>query len=476
MDKRLSFFVLKPIKIKQGLLLLLIIFISLLMIFIFTKGIKKIYGFVIDQRQMMVALKSGQNDFQKHLNQLQIELNNIKSNTELHLVLTQNKIDSNSDKLNQLILEQQQQNKDFANFSLTQKNSKNEIIKLMLRQKVEQLVAGLKTDQEKTVSIANWVSLNIVSLPGSADPNEVFTSRIGQCQSRVLLFTEMIKMINLGVRTFNFWNFPTVASNHAAAQVFYDGKWHFFELTFAGYFKKNQQILSFDEILAEAKKGDHLKYLVVQPAVLDKFIDQNTLEPLYLRDNLKEITALYSKQNLLALKSYGFQGEDIIPLYINFDQKQFKQGKYIMKFGNEDKSLLSSTSTSTSSSSSSALLSTGLDILGSGYENFIYHWHFNDLQPGKTYSLKYKIKHASADHLKFKAEAKSAKIIEGEEFNNDKIWEIKFVPVTTKPIISILYDHRLYHYKHNRQFLVLEEIEINEENNNTFNIGAAIRR
>ena len=117
----------------------------------------------------------------------------------------------------------------------------------------------------------------------------------------------MAKVAGLKSQRYSIYNFGKVGGGHTAPQVFWDDKWHFFDVTYSGYFEKSGRILSFDEIV---KLGDDaLNYLVA----FDSFGDVEKIELPSSKwkfvDNAQRMSETYSYKNLLKAGSRGFVGE-----------------------------------------------------------------------------------------------------------------------------------------------------------------------
>jgi hypothetical protein len=186
----------------------------------------------------------------------------------------------------------------------------------LLAEKVERIVRDKNTTEEKVIALAQWVSSNISN--NEEFGNNVYTwfsNRSGLCGMRAVLFVEMLKYINVRGEVYNICKFPARENAHSCAQVYYDGQWHFFDVTYAGYFKMNDKILSFDEMVSASKKQDILEHLVVFEKNLDRSRSLSTRSYHTLPssefvkatnvNNLERMKYVYARENLMNAKEYG---------------------------------------------------------------------------------------------------------------------------------------------------------------------------
>jgi hypothetical protein len=211
------------------------------------------------------------------------------------------------------------------------------VLKAFIAEKVEALTKDKTSEEEKVIALARWVSSNISNRFRTSDklssshseniftfddrfvnekiiPNGIylrFALRSGACTPRALIFIEMLKYVNIIARLYNICCFPIKENAHSCVQVYYSGNWHFFDVTYAGYFKKHDKILSFEDLMGIVKKGEnHLKYLVSLPNSLDywNILDSNlsSEQDILKIDNQERMKRAYSKETLLKTKNYGY--------------------------------------------------------------------------------------------------------------------------------------------------------------------------
>ena len=122
--------------------------------------------------------------------------------------------------------------------------------------------------EQKAIAIAAWVAANATNQPSAGDA-PVPPIR-GLCGRRAGVFVQLARRAGLRAARLDFLRFGS--SGHSAAQVAYDGGWHYFDVTYAGYFQKEGRILSFAEI--QADPAGALAGMVVLPGGgLDRWSD-----------------------------------------------------------------------------------------------------------------------------------------------------------------------------------------------------------
>ena len=74
--------------------------------------------------------------------------------------------------------------------------------------------------------------------------NGALSAGAGICGHAALTFAAIVKRFGLPVRSVQFY-YGT--NNHIAAEVFYDGDWHYFDPTYGAYYGAPDEVLSIDE-------------------------------------------------------------------------------------------------------------------------------------------------------------------------------------------------------------------------------------
>lgn len=123
------------------------------------------------------------------------------------------------------------------------------------------------TREQRALALAGWVARN-----GTNDERATGADGVpflGLCGYRATVFARLGERAGLAVRRVGFTAFA--GAGHAAVEVHYDGTWHYLDVTYAGYFRSGDRILSFDEI--QARPESALSGLVVLEGQLDRWRD-----------------------------------------------------------------------------------------------------------------------------------------------------------------------------------------------------------
>ncbi len=129
------------------------------------------------------------------------------------------------------------------------------------------------SEEQRAIAIAAWVAGNSTNEPAARDA-PVPPIR-GLCGQRASAFVELARRAGLQAVRLDFSRFG--ASAHSAALVSYDGGWHYFDVTYAGYFRTGGRILSFAEIQADPAAA--LAGMVVLPGGgLDRWSDGSAVD------------------------------------------------------------------------------------------------------------------------------------------------------------------------------------------------------
>lgn len=137
------------------------------------------------------------------------------------------------------------------------------------------------SDADKAIVIARWVAANNTNQP---------TERHGPhlCGHRSTIFELLAKRADLQVSRLAIGNFA--GSGHTAVEVWYDGAWHFLDVTYAGYFERDGRILSFQEIQASPEQA--IAGMVVFDGTRDLWPDGRPV------DNRERMALNYTAENI----------------------------------------------------------------------------------------------------------------------------------------------------------------------------------
>lgn len=340
-------------------------------------------------------------------------------------------------------------------------SARNEIMSAILAYHVEEIVKGAENDQDKCIRIAEWIASNISNRePLGQDEYGWYAYRTGLCGSRARLFVEMLKYQHIPARVFNIYNFGKVGGGHSCAQAFYNEKWHFFDVTYAGVFMKDNNVLSWEEIVSNPKEA--MESLVVFEDTLDRngSIEDDTVNRKSVNNN-ERMHTVYSEDILTNTRSYGFlKYTDVKTLYPLIDWNEVDEDALLIGH-------LNNNCNDVCVDGVDKKISERLGVsLGTSTDTFHTTWEFKNCTPDEVYSIKYYIYDASDPGIVLWARTEDAKLLSGGTFAYDEslakgnpgIWEIKFIPNQSECSISVGYDFR-DEYK----LLFVDMIEITEQ-------------
>lgn len=357
----------------------------------------------------------------------------------------------------------------FSQRTIAEKNEN--ILRSLFAHQVFEIVKNLKSDEEKCMAVAKWVSGNISSQGNPKNSlYESFSTRSGLCGYRARLFVEMLQYLNIPAMVFNIYNYPAPGGGHSCAQAYYAGAWHFFDVTYAGCFKKGNDVLSFKQVMEEAKKGKLFEYLNVFEETLDKtgvveFKSDNPEPIVTMRkcDNKQRMRYYY--RNIQEAKTYGFFRHPAPKkLFINFD---FNKRSKNYSIGNTAMDYLSFGKIGIQEN-----LTENIGLIGTCTDNFQHQWNFNNLKPGCVYTMRlftyrYNVPGDSpskklVSHKNFFAKTDAgATILEGEIYDSSlNVWTIKFKALQKQAHININYQKP---GSSNTSCLLLNKITIDQE-------------
>lgn len=326
------------------------------------------------------------------------------------------------------------------NIQKYQKDYLNNLSNALIAEKVEQLTKDKKSEQEKCIVIAEWIASNISNLYNSCkNPHVIYGKRQGLCGSRSYLFVHMLSIIGIHAKTFHIFNHPTPNSGHVCAQAFYNNDWHFFDVTYAGYFKKNGHVISWNEICEESQQQNHMQYMVVfektcdlnQVPIPKQPIDSNVT----FTNNHQRMREFY-KDIHKSRESSGFYRENLKKILINFDSKKIESQPYILgdtswqKFG-----LLRDRVAKLS-------LPVGMETIGNINDYLKHIWRFKNLVPNTKYTLSFSYYNDFPKGFRFFAKASDgATISQGKQVDlTKKVWKIVFTANEPNADIELFYE------------------------------------
>jgi hypothetical protein len=304
------------------------------------------------------------------------------------------------------------------------------------------------TDAEKAETIARWIVSNSTDarwipedsaypLPeGARGSDDALLPFHGLCGDRSYLFKAMGERAGLSVSIFRMWNFGVPGNGHVCVQVYYGNDWHFYDVTFAGMFVRNGEVLSFAEMRADpasALSG----MLVFEPTGETMDYYSNGLPV----DNHERMQITYTEAALENAISTSFEGSgSLVPLEVRFDLSLLP-----ILVGDS-----AGTHDDLNTDGSSQYISVAMGImLGYFVDNFEPVIILTNAVPGQEYVLRFYIYEATTAGLVFRVTPENAEIMSGEALtttnemlwpNTGAVWEITFLAVSNAASLTIHHD------------------------------------
>ena len=296
-------------------------------------------------------------------------------------------------------------------------------------EKIESIVQNCTTDQERALAVARWTAASTPN-KDSARTMEGFATRTGKCGTRSNIFVKAMGVLYIPAQNFNMYNFGGVGGGHSCVQAFYGGKWHFFDVTYAGCFIKNGDVLSWEEIVANPEEA--LRYLVVFPKTLDRSGPYQ--EHI---DNEKRMRAVYTA------RAIGGSAEQAGPARESLKIFNVKVDAAALPFvvGDEDDD-----ATDVQEIGLERKLSENLqNTLSTLVDFFHVRWRLHNLTVGKSYRLTYTLLEPRKQKMPgYWAKATGAQIISGDVYTGSApgTWTIEFTAQSPEASILCGYDLR----------------------------------
>jgi len=242
----------------------------------------------------------------------------------------------------------------------------------------------------------------------------------GLCYDRSDLFKYLGERAGLAVSIFDMYNFGGVGGGHTCVQVYYDGNWHFYDLTYAGMFESNGEVLSFAEMRADPESA--LSGMVVfEPTgdIRDYYSDGSPVV------NQSRMEFVYTVDALTNATGTSFLGSgNVVPLEVTFDLSLVP-----IQVGNANGALYD-----VSSDGIEQGISECMDVmLGYVWDNFEPRIELRNGVPGQEYVLRFYASQSTETGSVYRVSSEGAvnvEVVSGEEFVTQSytnlVWEIVF--------------------------------------------------
>jgi hypothetical protein len=286
------------------------------------------------------------------------------------------------------------------------------------------------TDAEIAETLARWIVSNSTNaqwvpedstypLPeGARGSDDALLPFHGLCGGRSRLFENLGQRAGLKVSVFNIYNFSSPGHGHTCVQVFYEDDWHFYDVTYAGMFIANGEVLSFAEMRADPISA--LAGMVVFEPTGDIRDYYSSGLPV---DNKERMQEIYTEEALVNAISTSFLGSgNLVLLKVLFDLSNLP-----ISVGD-----LAGTYSDLDTDGSNQYISNCLGtMLGYVWDNFEPVITLRNAVPGQAYSIRFFIYHSTEPGLLFRVSStNSVDIISGSKLttSSEMLWPETSVP------------------------------------------------
>jgi hypothetical protein len=310
---------------------------------------------------------------------------------------------------------------------------------------VKDLIRPDMTAAEKAETLARWVVSNSTNarwipedstypLPeGARGSDDALLPFHGLCAGRSYFFKNLAERAGLRVSVFSIYNFSGPGHGHTCVQVYYENDWHFYDVTYAGMFVRNGEVLSFAEMRADPAAA--LSGMVVFEPTGETRDYYSSGLPV---DNHIRMQWVYTEDTLANAISTSFRGSgNLVPLEVKFDLSILP-----IRVGDS-----SGTYADLNLDGLVQHISENMGVmLGHIVDNFEPILILTNAVPGQEYVLRFYIEKANTTGLVFDVTPKNAQIISGKVLtttsemlwpNPAALWEITFIPLSDAAMLTI---------------------------------------
>lgn len=182
--------------------------------------------------------------------------------------------------------------------------------------KAEEVTRGVADNKERTLAITSWVAQNFTNLyidyeRADAVENSMygrFANRRGLCADRSRVAIEMLRITGVPARMYVMRD----VFEHNCLEAYYDDQWHFFDVSYAGYFEVDGVIWSWDQVKENPEAA--AQNIVAFPDFVDDFYTSTAeAQQASIADpethipgtKLVHMQEVYTVENLEACTDYG---------------------------------------------------------------------------------------------------------------------------------------------------------------------------
>lgn len=275
---------------------------------------------------------------------------------------------------------------------------------------VDQVIKGAENDNERAIKMAAHVCATVrnecgnsghnyskVKLDAISDPLTAWEYRLGVCGWRAQILVRALARMNIKAQIFNIYDYHF---GHSCVVATYDGKEHFLDPTYGGYFEGDGgSVLSWKEIAADPRAA--ISAMRVFPVTLDCYANgEKTINEARMRE-------IYRPETIASVKNAGAMGSRVFVLPVMLDLSGIDKGPVV--FGTEN-------GTETDMRDDAVHKRTRcwyLDYLGANLDNFAYSLNLTGLSGKKPVDMYFKFCKTGQGAATWQASSGTGKILSG---------------------------------------------------------------
>ena len=250
------------------------------------------------------------------------------------------------------------------------------------------------SDAEKAQALARWVVAHATNDPRRKTPGEPLPLQ-GLCGARSALFVALARAAGLRAERVNLYDFPRPGAGHSCAQVFWNGGWHFFDVTYAGVFTRDGEVLSLEAIRADPAGA--VSGMTVFEGGLDRDAEGRPV------DNRGRMREVWTAGTIRRVGATGVPGSDEpVPLTVRWD------------LARGPRALAAADPAALDRRGAAAGITQQLgSLLGAGPQRFVPRLELDGAEPGEALALRLSFARASRAGIALAAAAEAATVEHG---------------------------------------------------------------
>ena len=290
---------------------------------------------------------------------------------------------------------------------------------------IDRAVAGAATDHERCVRVAEHIARHVgndylgLGPPITSDQISWWELRRGLCSVRATLMVNALHRLNIRAHKWNIYDYGFA---HNAVQAYYDGGWHYFDPTYAGYFADEAGgAMSWEEIAADPERA--FDNMVVFDTTLDLYSSGERVDP------EERMRTTYAPDRVARVQAAGrpWSRQFTLPVRVNTPSREGERISYGVRDGSSDDMRFSAPAVDDGSGGekrsegeivrdvASSTRCHYMNALGMLHDNFVHELHLQTLRPGQRCRITFHLSPRRQGPARLVASASTGIVVEGAE-------------------------------------------------------------